>query len=332
MIMGQQNFKAFVVDENEGRFTGAVQTKSIDELAEGDLLVEVHYSSLNYKDALSACGNKGVTRNFPHTPGIDAVGIVVSSSNDKFAIGDEVIVTSYDLGMNTAGGFGQFIRVPAEWAVKLPQGMSFKESMILGTAGLTAGMSVLRLIESVKPQDGKIVVSGATGGVGSLSVAILSKLGYDVAAISGKMDEVDFLKNIGASEVLARRDFEDENKRPILKGLFAGAIDTVGGTILENIIKSTQPMGVVTCCGNAASANLNLTVFPFILRGVSLVGIDSQNYPMKYREAVWEKLAGEWKPQLNAFEEITLEGLSEKIELMLAGKSKGRTLVNLRAE
>ncbi|NQZ60070.1 MAG: YhdH/YhfP family quinone oxidoreductase [Lentisphaeraceae bacterium] len=330
--MGQQNFKAFVVDENEGRFTGAVQTKSIDELAEGDLLVEVHYSSLNYKDALSACGNKGVTRNFPHTPGIDAVGIVVSSSNDKFAIGDEVIVTSYDLGMNTAGGFGQFIRVPAEWAVKLPQGMSFKESMILGTAGLTAGMSVLRLIESVKPQDGKIVVSGATGGVGSLSVAILSKLGYDVAAISGKMDEVDFLKNIGASEVLARRDFEDENKRPILKGLFAGAIDTVGGTILENIIKSTQPMGVVTCCGNAASANLNLTVFPFILRGVSLVGIDSQNYPMKYREAVWEKLAGEWKPQLNAFEEITLEGLSEKIELMLAGKSKGRTLVNLRAE
>ena len=328
--MEQKEFKAFVVDELDGRFIREIKTKLISELPVGDLLIKVKYSSLNYKDALSASGNKGVTKKYPHTPGIDAVGTIISSNTDKFKINDKVIVTSYDLGMNTAGGFGQYIRVPSDWVVLLPENLTMKEAMVIGTAGLTAGMSVLRLSEMVKPDDGKIVVSGATGGVGALSVSILNKLGYSVTAITGKETEQAYLLNLGANEIILRKDFEAIDNKPILKPSFAGGIDTVGGVILENIIKSIQPMGVVTCCGNVSSPKLNLTVFPFILRGVSLVGIDSQNCPMAYREQVWKKLADEWKPKLSgAYVEISLKELSDKIDLMLKGKLKGRTIVNM---
>jgi putative YhdH/YhfP family quinone oxidoreductase len=331
--MNQNNFKALVVEEQNDQFIRRIKNKTIDDLPAGDLLIRVHYSSLNYKDALSATGNKGVTRNYPHTPGIDAAGIVVESSNPKFSINEKVIVTSYDLGMNTSGGFSEYIRVPSEWAVSLPEGMSMQEAMIIGTAGLTAGMSVYRLTEQVKPEDGKIIVSGATGGVGILSIAILAKLGYDVVAITGKEKERNDLINLGASEVILRKDFELEDKRPMLKTQFAGGIDTVGGPILDNIIKSTQAMGVVTCCGNVASIKLNLTVFPFILRGISLVGIDSQNYPMRYREIVWNKLAKDWKPKkmMDIYTEISLEELNEKIDLILQGKLKGRTVLKFDA-
>jgi len=300
-------------------------------LAKNEILVKVHYSSLNYKDALSASGNKGVTRSYPHTPGIDAAGIIEKSKCESLQVGDKVIVTSYDLGMNTDGGFAEYIQVPSEWAVKLPENMTMKEAMIYGTAGLTAGMSVLRLTELVKPGDGKIVVSGATGGVGALSVSILSKLGYHVVAITGKEKERDYLQNLGAQEIVLRNDFEEQDKKPLLKPMFVGAIDTVGGVILENIIKSLAPVGVVTCCGNVASPKLDLTVFPFILRGVTLIGIDSQNYPMNYRIKVWKMLADKWKPgQLaETCNEIGLEELQQKIELMLQGKLKGRTVLKL---
>lgn len=333
MIMEQMKFKAYVVENRKDRFIGSIKTRSVGELPENDLLIRVRYSSLNYKDALSASGNKGVTKNYPHTPGIDAVGTIVSSNTKKFREGEKVIVTSYDLGMNTDGGFGQYIRVPSDWAVKLPEEMSMKESMIIGTAGLTAGMSVFRLIEYIKPEQGKVVVSGATGGVGSLSVAILAKLGFVVSAISGKKEEHDFLHKLGASEIISRKDFEQENTRPMMKGCFAGGIDTVGGSVLDNIIKSIQPMGVVTCCGNVASPKLNLTVFPFILRGVSLIGIDSQNYPMAYREIVWNKLSKEWKPDnlMEVYTEISFDELSNNIDLMLDGKLKGRTVLDLEA-
>ncbi|MBC8524407.1 MAG: YhdH/YhfP family quinone oxidoreductase, partial [Chlorobium phaeobacteroides] len=324
-------FKAFVVEEKDGAFSGQIINRRVDDLPDNDLLVKVHYSSLNYKDALSATGNKGVTREYPHTPGIDAAGTVVNDASGKFNENEPVIVTSYDLGMNTDGGFGQYIRVPSEWAVKLPEGMTMKESMLFGTAGFTAGMSVMRLIETVKPEDGNIAVSGATGGVGALSIGILSKLGYAVSAISGKEQERDFLLELGAQEVLPRQDFEEENKRPMLKAAFAGVIDTVGGNILGNLIKSTRPMGLVTCCGNVASPNLDLTVFPFILRGVSLIGIDSQNCPMSQREIVWKKLAGEWMPNnlQGLSNEISQAELSHSIDLMLGGNLKGRTVVNL---
>jgi putative YhdH/YhfP family quinone oxidoreductase len=206
-----------------------------------------------------------------------------------------------------------------------------KEAMTIGTAGLTAGISVLKLIASVKPEDGAIVVSGATGGVGSVSISILNKLGYKTVAITGKETESDFLKKLGADEIILRKDFEEVNKRPLLKPAFAGAIDTVGGVILDNIIKSVNPMGVVTCCGNVASPKLDLTVFPFILRGVSLIGIDSQNLPMKTRELVWNKLSDAWKTDslTETATEITLNELDEKIKQMLKGQLKGRTVVRI---
>lgn len=331
MMNDKEIFRAFVVEEQDGYFVGSIKSKLLSELPKGDLLIKVHYSSLNYKDALSASGNKGVTRSYPHTPGIDAVGVVLNSNTDTFKVNDEVIVTSYDLGMNTDGGFAEYIRVPSEWAVKLPQELSMKEAMTYGTAGLTAGISVLRLTEIVKPEDGNIVVSGATGGVGALSVTILSKLGYSVTAITGKETEREHLRNLGAKDVILRSDFENLNNKPLLKPLFAGAIDTVGGVILENIIKSTQPTGAVTCCGNVASPKLELTVFPFILRGISLIGIDSQNYPMLDREKVWNKLAQDWKPSqlTDTCIEISIEDIQEKIDLMLQGKLKRRIVLKM---
>ncbi|MDX8341141.1 YhdH/YhfP family quinone oxidoreductase [Draconibacterium sp. IB214405] len=331
MVQNTSTFKAFRVEEKEGNYIGSIQDMEFGTLKENEILVKVHFSSLNYKDALSASGNRGVTRSYPHTPGIDAVGIIEKSNCESLQVGDKVIVTSYDLGMNTDGGFAEYIQVPSEWAVKLPEKMTMKEAMIYGTAGLTAGMSVLRLTELIKPEDGKIVVSGATGGVGALSVSILSKLGYHVVAITGKEKERGYLLNLGAQEIILRNEFEELDKKPLLKPMFVGAIDTVGGVILENVIKSLAPIGVVTCCGNVASPKLDLTVFPFILRGITLIGIDSQNYPMNYRTKVWEKLAHDWKPeQLNyTCDEVKLEDIQDKIELMLQGKLKGRTVLKL---
>ncbi|MGB0880497.1 MAG: YhdH/YhfP family quinone oxidoreductase [Polaribacter sp.] len=331
MKQNNSTFKAFRVEENNGAYIGSIKEVAFSTLEENEILVKVHYSSLNYKDALSASGNKGVTRNYPHTPGIDAVGVVEKSTTDTLKVGDKVIVTSYDLGMNTDGGFAEYIKVPATWAVQLPKDMTMKEAMIYGTAGLTAGMSVLRLSEFVQPEDGKIVVSGATGGVGSLSVAILSKLGYSVVAITGKEAEKEYLLHLGAKEVILRSEIENFDKKPLLRPLFAGAIDTVGGVILENIIKATNTMGAVTCCGNVASPKLSMTVFPFILRGITLIGIDSQNYPMAYRTKVWNMLAKEWKPTqiLDTYTEIKLEEIQHKIDLILQGKLKGRTIIKL---
>ncbi len=324
-------FKAYVVEEKDGHFTGGVKERRVEDLPEGDLLIRVHYSSLNYKDALSASGNRGVTRRYPHTPGIDAAGTVVHSDSNAFQANDKVIVTGYDLGMNTDGGFGQYIRIPADWALHIPGNLSMREAMLFGTAGFTAGTAVLRLINAIHPDDGPIVVSGATGGVGSLGVAILGKLGYHVVAVTGKEKEKDFLVELGAKEIILRKEFEETDKRPLRAAVYAGALDTVGGPVLEHILTSTKPFGVVTCCGNVAGAKLDLTVYPFILRGITLYGIASQNYPVKDREEIWNKLASDWKPeQLSATcEEIGLDALGEKIALMLGGKLTGRKLLNM---
>ncbi len=330
--MKPETFTALIVEQPEPKkFTRRIGQRKLSELPEGELLVKVHYSSLNFKDALSATGNPGVTRNFPHTPGIDAAGEVVECAGGAFAPGDKVIVTSYDLGMETDGGFGQYIRVPAKWAVKLPAGLSLRESMILGTAGFTAGLSVLRLAEKVKPGDGDILVTGATGGVGSLAVDILAKAGYRVVAATGKASEADFLKKLGAAEVIGREEVTAGAEKPMMKTRWAGVVDAVGGDILAAAIKATRYGGVVTCCGLVASPELNINVFPFILRGVSLVGIDSAECPMEPRRQVWEKLAGPWK--LANLEttatEVTLAGLEKKIAAILKGQIRGRTLVNL---
>lgn len=329
--MSEKMFKAMVITEtSEKTFTREITERSLSDLPEGEVLVKVQYSSLNYKDALSATGNKGVTRNYPHTPGIDAAGIVEESTSSDFNAGDEVIVTSYDLGMNTSGGFAEYVRVPANWVVKLPSNLSLKESMIYGTAGFTAGLSVNALIHVVKPDQGEILVTGASGGVGSIAVSILTKIGYQVVAVGGITEEKEHLTSIGAKEIINREDAADTSGRPILKARWAGVIDTLGGDILATGIKSTKPGGSITCCGNAASPDLPVNVFPFILRGVRLLGIDSQNCPMDLRTRIWEKLAGEWKlDQLKALStEISMDELGEHIELMLQGKKKGRTLVN----
>ncbi|WP_300457993.1 YhdH/YhfP family quinone oxidoreductase [Desulfobacula sp.] len=329
--MDNLSYNAFIVEETgKNNFTGQVKEALIDTLPDNDVLVRVLYSSLNYKDALSASGNRGVTKQYPHTPGIDAAGIVEESRVDTIKKGEKVIVTSYDLGMNTAGGFGQYIRVPGDWVVKLPDGLDLKQSMIFGTAGLTAGMSVFKLTQTLGPDHGDILVTGATGGVGSLAAGILSHLGYTVVAVSGKTDTT-LLNNLGVKTIIARNDFLKNTTSPLLKPQWAGAIDTVGGEILATAIKSTKPEGIVTCCGNVASADLPMTVFPFILRGVSLLGIGSQDCPMAFRSTVWNKLASDWK--FDYFEklvdEISLDQLNDKIERMLKGELNGRTLVNL---
>jgi len=327
-----EKFKALVVREREDNtFARAIEERSIDELPEGELVVEVRHSSLNYKDMLSASGNRGVTKNYPHTPGIDAAGVVASCSDGSFKAGDEVIVTSYDLGMNTSGGFGRLIRVPSAWALPLPAGLTLREAMVFGTAGLTAGLSVHRLLGwGITLDRGEVLVTGAAGGVGSMALSILSHLGFSVAALQGGAGADDLLKKCGAKTILSAEETADQPSRPLLKERFAGCIDTVGGSVLAYGLKSTAAGGAVTCCGNIM-AELPITVYPFILRGVSLFGIDSQNCPMGLRREVWGKLAGEWKfPWLNDLaSETTLEGLEEKFATMKAGTLKGRTVVTL---
>ena len=331
--MDSKTFKAMVVQETpDGKYTRRIAEKSLDDLPAGELLVRVHYSSLNYKDGLSATGHRGVTKHYPHTPGIDAAGVVEESLSDAFQPGDEVIVTSYDLGMNTPGGFGQYIRVPAGWVVPLPENLSPKESMAYGSAGLTAGFCILKLQEhGVTPERGEILVTGATGGVGSFAVAMLAKIGYQVAAVTGKMDEKQFLIDLGAKEVISRDEATDTSGKPLLKSRWAGVVDSVGGEILATAIRSTKLHGAVTCCGNVASPDLRINVYPFILRGISLVGIDSQNCPMNIRRQTWEKIAGEWK--LDNLDRQTsvcsLEELDSQIDRILAGKQKGRVIVAL---
>lgn len=328
-----KTFKALVVTEtSDNRYPREIKERTVNDLPAGEVLVKVAYSSLNYKDALSAIGNKGVTRQYPHTPGIDAAGVVETSASPDFKPGDEVIVTSYDLGMNTPGGFGQYISVPAAWVVKRPDSLTLRESMIFGTAGFTAALSVFRLVSAgVTPDQGKILVSGATGGVGGIAVAILAKEGFQVTAVSGRPEAKPYLMELGAQEIISTEEATDTNGKPILKGLWAGSVDTVGGPLLATTIKSTDYGGVVTCCGNVASPDLPLSVYPFILRGVTLIGIDSQNCPMDMRLKVWHKIAGDW--HLEHLERLTsetsLEGLSEQIDLMLNRKHRGRTIVKL---
>ncbi len=327
-------FQALVVRESDEKiFTRAIEERSLDDLPPGEVLVRVHYSSLNYKDGLSCNGNRGVTRHYPHTPGIDAAGVVEISESNDFKAGDPVVIISYDLGMNTAGGFGQFIRIPANWIMPLPEGLNLRESMIYGTAGYTAGLSVNALrCHGVNPMEGPIVVTGATGGVGSVAVALLASLGYSVNASTGKPEFSDFLKKIGASEVIDRDAVNDKYGKPLLKETWASAIDTVGGTTLATLLKACKENGTVVATGMVDSTNLPTTVFPFILRGVSLIGINSQGTSMSIREEVWSKLAGEWKPERleSLATECTLEQLSPEIDRILAGNQSGRVIVDLQ--
>lgn len=331
--MSNRKFRAMVVTEKgENNFSREIKERWTEDLPQGNVLIRVLYSSLNYKDALSATGNKGVTKTYPHTPGIDAAGLVEESDSSVFNPGDEVIVHCYDLGQNTPGGFGQYIRVPAEWVIPLPDGLKLRESMIYGTSGFTAAHCIYRLQQhEVKPGSGEILVTGATGGVGSSAVAILSKLGYHVVASTGKTDQKEFLTSLGAVEIISREESVDSSGKPLLKGRWSGVVDTVGGDILSTAIRSARYGGIVTCCGNVAGHEINTSVYPFILRGVILIGIDSASCPMDLRAGLWEKLAGEYRIDNleDLAREITLEQLSDNIDLILQGKQKGKVLVNM---
>ena len=322
----EQEFNGLLVSQQDGIFSSEVKILNLADLPGDDLLIKVNYSSLNYKDALSAFGNKGVTRKFPHVPGIDAAGTVVTSKSSDFTEGDQVIVTGFDLGMNTWGGFGRYIRVPSQWAIRLPDGLNLKESMSLGTAGLTAGLSVDKIV-SAGINSGTVVISGATGGVGSMATAIMSKLGFEVTAISGKKENHFLNSVLGAKSILDREEFLGKyNSKPLSPADFSAGIDNVGGSILSGMLKSVKQNGMVTCCGNVASADLNTTVFPFILRGATLAGIDSAQADINWRKKVWASLASDWKPfRLDEMvQEIGLDQLPQKLEELLQGKARGR--------
>ena len=323
-------YRALVTTEENKTFRNSVQIKTLDFLPDNNTLIKVKYSSLNYKDALSASGNKGVTRNYPHTPGIDAAGIIEETSSKKLKKGDEVIVTGYDMGMNTFGGFGEFIKVPEEWIIKKPNNLSLSESMAFGTAGLTAGLCLRKLLHhGLKPNDGKVFVSGVTGGVGIISLMLLSKLGFEVTAITGKMNEKDLLINLGANEVIDRNDLDVDLVSPLQKPIYSGGIDAVGGKILSNLICSTTQRAAIACCGMVGGLSLDTSIFPFILRGLSLFGIDSAETLLEVKEEVWKNFSSDWKLEDidQNIKNISLDELPTEIEKILKGKQIGRVRI-----
>ncbi len=326
-------YRALRVEQTESGFQQILSERSLDELPDHPLLMEVHYSSLNYKDALSAFGKPGVTKDYPHTPGIDAAGVVVEDRSGTFQAGDQVIVCGYDFGMNTPGGLSEMIRVPSEWAVPLPEKLSLRESMIAGTAGFTAALCVQKILhQGARPADGPVLVTGATGGVGSFSVALLAHLGFEVIAVTGKAEQADFLRSLGANSILDRSQLSEPNKRPLGKTEWAHAIDCVGGVVLSNVLKGLNYGGSVAICGLAASPVFEATVLPFILRNINLLGVDCVELPLAEKAANWQRLASDLKlPQLNQLaEEITLAETPEYLQRFLNGATVGRYLVKIR--
>jgi len=311
-----------------------IERRPLHELPAGDLLIRVTYSSLNYKDAMAATGQPGIAKTFPHVPGIDAAGTVVESGSSEFRVGDSVIVTGYGLGADRWGGWAEFVRVPSEWAVPLPPGLSLKESMIYGTAGFTAAQSVRALQRNdITPQSGEVLVTGASGGVGSIAVALLARLGYSVVAVSGKAEKSGWLEQLGAIRIVDRETVVEENSRPLLSARWAAAVDTVGGSMLATVLRSTKRGGCVTCCGLVGRAELQLTVYPFILRGVTLAGIDSAWSSRESRREIWGLLAGEWKlDHLDEMaESIDIRQVDKPVEQMLSGRHSGRSVVMLNS-
>ena len=321
-------YSAYYVEENDGEFSSSISELELQKPEDGFVQIEVSHSSLNYKDALSASGNKGVTRNYPFIPGIDAAGTIADANSSQFTDGDKVIVTGYDMGMNTPGGFGEYINVPAEWVVKKPANLSSLEAMSIGTAGITAAASVLKIYDSSKASELPVLVSGATGGVGSVGVMLMSKLGKEVTALTGKSSSTDFLKSIGAENIIMRDEYLEAPAKALERPLFASAIDTVGGNVLSKMLPQISPHGVVACCGNVAGIEVNTTVFPFILRGITLAGIDSAESPIEFKTSIWNKFADEWKLDLSSMiKVVSKESLQQEIDLILEGGQQGRVVL-----
>ena len=325
-------FRAFRIVNEDGRVHGSIVNATVAELSAGDVLIKASYSSVNYKDALAATGTGKILRRFPLIGGIDVAGVVASSADSRFRAGDEVLVTGYDLGVASDGGYAGYVQVPAGWVVPMPRDLTGFEAMALGTAGFTAGLAIVRLEQNgLRPQNGTVVVTGSTGGVGSIAVASLARLGYDVAAITGKEEAHEYLRELGAREVLSRGTLE-MGTRPLEKARWSGAVDAVGGDMLAWLTRTTDAWGCIASTGLTGGVELHTTVMPFILRGVALIGIDSVSCPMGIRTEVWRRLATDMKPKNLAAiaKEISLDGLPDAFATLLAGKARGRFVVNVR--
>jgi putative YhdH/YhfP family quinone oxidoreductase len=328
-----ETFRCYLVKKTgKEQIEAAVERRPSFELPAGEVVIQVAYSALNYKDALAATGHPGVARSFPHVPGIDVAGTVLEGRSPGITPGTEVVATSYELGVERWGGWAELVRVPAAWVLPLPEGLTLRQSMILGTGGLTAGLCVRGLrYQGVMPDAGEVVVTGATGGVGSLAVQLLAKLGYSVVAVSGKAERHDWLKQLGAARVVTRDEMIDDSSRPLLSAHFAGAVDTVGGKMLATLLRSVKHDGCVACCGLVGGAELSTTVYPFILRGVTLAGIDSAWCPRERRLEIWNHLSGDWR--LDGLDElatdVSLEELEKLVPRILEGRLSGRTVVEL---
>ncbi len=327
----KEPFRAFVVNKTEEDFSAGFKELTHAELPAGEVLIRVAYSGLNYKDGLGSIAEGKVVRKYPLVPGIDLAGIVAESSDARFKEGDAVIVTSYELGVSHSGGYSEYARVRADWVVPLPAGLSLKEAMIIGTAGLTVGLSLHQMEKmGLKPENGPVLVTGATGGVGSIGISVLKKRGYTIAASTGKFSEHSYLKELGANEILSREETSAESKRPVEKERWAGSLDSVGGSTLAYLIRTTKYGGSIAAYGNTGGGNVATTVFPFILRGINVLGIKSAHCPMGLRREIWQQLASDYKPALEAIgHEIAFEELPQALATILKGGTRGRIVVRV---
>lgn len=326
-------FRAFVVNKNEQGFTAQHQQLTLDALPAGEVLIKVRYSDVNYKDGLASIPEGRIVRNYPFVPGIDLAGVVAESSDPQFKPGDEVLATSYEIGVSHFGGYSEYARVKAAWVVPLPQGLTLKEAMALGTAGFTAALAVYQQERmGLAPKNGPVLVTGATGGVGSIAIAILKNLGYTIAASTGKTADHAYLKELGASDILSREEVSTESNRPLEKERWAGSVDAVGGSTLAYLLRTTKIGGSVAACGNTGGANFSTTVFPFILRGVHLLGIDSVQCPMDLRRELWQRLGSSYKPTgllERIAQEKPFEELPQALATILKGGVRGRTIIKI---
>ncbi|HTN95147.1 MAG TPA: oxidoreductase [Gallionella sp.] len=326
-------FSAYRIFEENGKSQGRFVELTLDDLDPGEVVIEAYYSSVNYKDALAATGAGKVIRRFPCVGGIDVSGIVDSSSDARFKAGDQVLVTGYDMGVAHDGGYAGYVRVPADWVVPLPQGLTLFDSMALGTAGFTAALSMHRLEQNeLRPENGKVIVTGATGGVSSLAIQMLAQLGYHVVALTGKDAEHDYLKSLGATEILSRKDLQ-MGTRPLEKAQWAGALDSVGGETLAWLTRTMQQNGAIASFGNAGGIELHATVLPFILRGVKLLGVDSAATAMPLRKQIWQRLAADLKPKsLNQVAQVVpFKELPQVFPLLLQGKQCGHSVIEIKS-
>lgn len=327
-----RNFKAYRIFEESSKSSGQFVEMTFADLDSGEVVIETHYSSVNYKDALAATGAGKVIRRFPCVGGIDVSGVVASSTDIRFKAGDEVLVTGYDMGVAHDGGYAEFVRVPADWVVPLPHGMSMFEAMALGTAGFTAALAIHLMEQNdLRPGNGKVIVTGATGGVSSLAIQMLAQLGYQVVALTGKDDEHEYLKSLGVSEILSRKELV-MGARPMEKAQWAGALDSVGGETLAWLTRTMQQNGVIASFGNAGGIDLNTTVLPFILRGVRLLGVDSAAAPMQLRRKIWQRLHADLHPKQlkEVAQQVHFADLAQVFPKIMQGQVKGRVVVSIK--